>query len=316
MHFGKVADSVVVTYSVRKKPGAFMEGNHQQKLAFIQPLTWIALSIVAGTSISPQVLAQPNFDPLDPFPPNQGLDNFPSFPPPAPSNCLSDPRDRGAMERCLRLYQRDLQRWQQQQQWRQQQQTTPQQQEWQYWQREEQQRQRQEEEQRRQAEQQAEEIWQRIQEWSNSYSSSNPTEAEAAFLKIASQYPNNPTEYYARLYYQLGNKLNLQGKLEAAIVVYRQAIRLDSGNAEAYRAIGDIRSNQGQFEAAIAEYQQALSLKPDDADTLKNLGMVLWLQGKRTDAIAFLEKARNRFNELGKLEEVSGVDQLLLRMRE
>lgn len=160
-------------------------------------------------------------------------------------------------------------------------------------------------------EQQTEELSQRIEEWSNVYSANNYDGAEATFLAIVSKYPDSPTEDYAKVYYDLVNKLHSQGKVETAVIVYQQAIRLDSRHAEAHNAIGEIRAKQGQMEEAIAQYQQALSIKPEYADALKNLGMVLWIENKQTEAVATLEKAKNLFKEQGKAREADQVEQLL-----
>jgi tetratricopeptide (TPR) repeat protein len=158
----------------------------------------------------------------------------------------------------------------------------------------------------------ASELLQRLYESSARYNENNFDGAEAAFIEIVSKYSNEPKRHYARLYYRLGNQFYyIQKKPEAAIITYRQAIRLNPEYAVPHNAIGVIRAKQGRWEEAIAEYQKAIDIPREYAEVLYNLGLALWQQGKQGEAIAFLEKARKAFKEEGRSDYVTQVEQLL-----
>lgn len=156
----------------------------------------------------------------------------------------------------------------------------------------------------------AKELQRLAQEWSDLLDSpDNFTQAEVAFRKLSEMRPG------AREYYQLGNSLYQQGKVEAAVILHQQAIRLNPRHALAHNAIGVARANQGRWEEAIAEYEQALLINDNYTEALKNIGRALLQQGRREEAIAYLEKARNLFKEQNIQDEVARVERLLQQAR-
>ena len=83
------------------------------------------------------------------------------------------------------------------------------------------------------------------------------------------------------LHFNLGNVLQAQGKLDEAILEYRETIRLKP-DFVAYSNIGNILRSQKKPEAAIAEFHKAIELKPDYAEAHSNLGAALINLGDST----------------------------------
>lgn len=112
---------------------------------------------------------------------------------------------------------------------------------------------------------------------------------EAAIEQYQKAIQLNPHDAYA--YNNLGNALDEQGNLEAAIEQYQKAIQLNSDAAYVYRNLGNALYNQGNLEAAIDLYQKAIKLNPYDATAHYNLGLVLFNRGNSLFAIEHYRKA-------------------------
>jgi tetratricopeptide (TPR) repeat protein len=54
-----------------------------------------------------------------------------------------------------------------------------------------------------------------------------------------------------------------QGKPDAAITEYKEAIRFDPDDADYHTKLGVAYVGQGKLDAAIAEYREAIRLDPD-----------------------------------------------------
>ncbi|MGB3765584.1 MAG: tetratricopeptide repeat protein, partial [Phormidesmis sp.] len=65
---------------------------------------------------------------------------------------------------------------------------------------------------------------------------------------------------------QQGISAQAAGNYAAAETAYREAIRLDSTDAVAYYNLGNALADQSKVEAAIAAYQTAIQLDPNNAD--------------------------------------------------
>jgi superkiller protein 3 len=83
----------------------------------------------------------------------------------------------------------------------------------------------------------------------------------------------------------LGNALQMQGKLAEAIDEYQKAIALDPKYVLAHSNLGSALYKQGKPAEAIKAYHDAIALDPKYAPTYTGLGVVLWKQGKRAEAI-------------------------------
>ena len=112
----------------------------------------------------------------------------------------------------------------------------------------------------------------------------------------------------------LADLLRLDGKLDEALVHYKQAMAIAPDNVETINDVGNILAMKGQDAAAIAEYRKALAIQPGFADTHVNLGNAL-MHVNLDDAIAEYRKALaiepNKIeilNDLGKALGMKGDD--------
>ncbi len=110
-----------------------------------------------------------------------------------------------------------------------------------------------------------------------------------------------------RTHYNLGTALQQQGKIEAAIDSYQQAIAGWEKSSEkellpcavnAYSNWGCILVQEGKIDEAIAVFQAGIALAPDDATLYNNLGIALLEQRKPEEAIAFYRRATELQPEL------------------
>lgn len=99
---------------------------------------------------------------------------------------------------------------------------------------------------------------------------------------------NAKVSYY---HCNLGLVLSAQGKLDAAIARYRQALALQPDYVEACNNLGNALMDQGKLEEAVTCLRRALSLNPKVAETHNNLGNVLKDQGKLGEAVACYRQA-------------------------
>ena len=92
-------------------------------------------------------------------------------------------------------------------------------------------------------------------------------------------------------YYNLGNALKAQGKIDDAVAGYKRALVLKPDYAEAHNNLGIILNEQGKRDDAVAHYERALALMPDLVYTHNNLANTLVEQGRIDDAVAHYERA-------------------------
>lgn len=74
--------------------------------------------------------------------------------------------------------------------------------------------------------------------------------------------------------------LLLQGRFEAAIRDYTQAIQLNPGHCRAYYNRAFSHDRLGQFEEAVADYSRALQIEPANATALHNRGSLFERMGR------------------------------------
>ncbi len=91
--------------------------------------------------------------------------------------------------------------------------------------------------------------------------------------------PQNPS-----LYYQLGGRLEKNGRYDEALQLYRTALSkgLDSGRL--HSRIADLLLRHGQKDAAIVEYEKAAQINPADLDSQNNLATAYLEKGRLADA--------------------------------
>jgi tetratricopeptide (TPR) repeat protein len=96
---------------------------------------------------------------------------------------------------------------------------------------------------------------------------------------------------YALAYYSLGNTFAQLGQLDKAIFHYQEAIKMDPDLAEAHNNLGNALARQGQLGEAIGHFQEALKIRPDSAQLHYNLGRVLAGQGNLHQAVDHFRQA-------------------------
>jgi tetratricopeptide (TPR) repeat protein len=80
---------------------------------------------------------------------------------------------------------------------------------------------------------------------------------------------------YPVAHHNLGNVLLVKKQNDAAIAEYKEAIRLDPKSAAPHHGLGNVLLDKKQYDAAIAEYKEAIRLDPKFAMPHNGLGNVL-----------------------------------------
>jgi len=99
------------------------------------------------------------------------------------------------------------------------------------------------------------------------------------------------TENNSNMNYDLAVTLYNQGRLDEAIIHYREALRIEPGNFKAHVNLGIALSEQGQYDEALEHFNIAVRLDPDSHDAHYNLGLALLLQGRLNEAAVHLKEA-------------------------
>jgi tetratricopeptide (TPR) repeat protein len=99
----------------------------------------------------------------------------------------------------------------------------------------------------------------------------------------------NPNCWMAHL--NLGAALDEKGKVDEAIVQYKETLKINPDDAKAHNNLGLAFFRQGRLDEAISQYQKALESKPDFAEAHYNLGLSFGKQGRLAQAILQYQKA-------------------------
>jgi tetratricopeptide (TPR) repeat protein len=99
------------------------------------------------------------------------------------------------------------------------------------------------------------------------------------------------------LHNNLGCVRQAQGRFNDAADSYRQAIRVEPGNATAHANLAFILNRNGNLDEAAEHYRQAIALRPNDADSHSNLGNI-HLQRRQFDQAQALYKRALSINPL------------------
>jgi tetratricopeptide (TPR) repeat protein len=124
-------------------------------------------------------------------------------------------------------------------------------------------------------------------------------------------------------------KLHKAGNVRQAIAIYRQILRREPANANAWYLLGLAFQATRDLDRAIASYRRALQIQPEFDAALNNLGAALGSQGKLQEAeecyrrvLAFKPGHVETFNNLGnvlrrmeRLEEAIACFQQAIRLQ-
>jgi len=89
----------------------------------------------------------------------------------------------------------------------------------------------------------------------------------------------------------LGLVMAKAGKIDEAIPLFGEAVRLKPNYATAHMNLGVALGRRGDVDQAIAHLTEALKYWPDFAEARYNLGYALYLQGRRDEAIRLYRQA-------------------------
>jgi hypothetical protein len=81
--------------------------------------------------------------------------------------------------------------------------------------------------------------------------------------------------------FQQANQLLREGKLESAVIVYRQAIEQNPNSYLSYQNLGETLGKLGRLDEAVEMYQKAIELKPSAGWLHQELGFLLDKQGTK-----------------------------------
>jgi protein O-GlcNAc transferase len=96
----------------------------------------------------------------------------------------------------------------------------------------------------------------------------------------------------AKDYMTSGNLLAGEGKFDAAVKSYRQALQLNPNMPEVYSLMGSALAESGKYREAEEALRKAVSLKPNFSEGYYHLGIFLKSQGKEGEAAEAFRKAK------------------------
>jgi len=98
----------------------------------------------------------------------------------------------------------------------------------------------------------------------------------------------------ARSVYREGFQAFVDGRAQAAIDKYREALDLDPGLAIAWNALSMALRQQGDLDGAVAAAKRLIELEPDDPLSHANLSILYQMKGMIPEA----EDAKARATQL------------------
>ncbi len=82
------------------------------------------------------------------------------------------------------------------------------------------------------------------------------------------------------------------GRLDTSVALYRQALALAPGFADAWNNLGNVYQDLRQPDQALDCYRRAIRLSPESVHAWRNLGYVLKEQGRIEEGMGILEQAQ------------------------
>jgi tetratricopeptide (TPR) repeat protein len=104
--------------------------------------------------------------------------------------------------------------------------------------------------------------------------------------RVCELLPQIPAQYY-----DIGNLLILQWKIDEAAEYFSRALALDGNFANALNGLGQILANQQKTKEAVAYFRHALRVDPDDVETYINLGFLEQNRGNLKQAAVYYQRA-------------------------
>lgn len=96
---------------------------------------------------------------------------------------------------------------------------------------------------------------------------------------------------FAWTYHDLGDALVKRGNLDEAVACYSESLKVNPNSVWLLYSLGDALAQQGDLEAAVNCFQKAIELKPDSCWGYYNLSQVLSKQDNLSLASSYYQKA-------------------------
>ena len=125
----------------------------------------------------------------------------------------------------------------------------------------------------------ATEILQLIDQAENSGTSLPETKRIELLRRALAKDPRNPS-----LYYQLGGRLEKNGRYDEAFELYRTALSTGIESGRLHSRMADLLLRRGEKDRAIVEYENAGQINPADLDSQNNLATAYLEKGRLDDA--------------------------------
>ncbi len=124
-------------------------------------------------------------------------------------------------------------------------------------------------------------------------------EAARALLRVReTAAEKRPDLLTAEFFFRLGAVLEQAGRYEEAAEAFRESIRLDGSQADAYNYLGYMFAEQDMhLEEAEKMIRKALELEPDNGAFLDSLGWVFYRQEKYREALDAIRRAAERLGD-------------------
>ena len=91
--------------------------------------------------------------------------------------------------------------------------------------------------------------------------------------------------------FSLAVKNHEEGKVNIALELYNQILKIDPNHSRALNNIAVIFSDSKDYQKAISSYEKAIEINPGYADAHNNLGVIYADLGENEKAIGCYEKA-------------------------
>jgi len=118
-------------------------------------------------------------------------------------------------------------------------------------------------------------------------------EAVERLLKIVQR---SPVHAASRVY--LGQGLESQGDITAAMLQYQDALRIKPDRVDALIRLGAAHGTRGELDEAVEIFNEALQIDPDSALVRISLGQALSYQGRLEEAVSHFEEALQQDPEM------------------
>jgi tetratricopeptide (TPR) repeat protein len=112
------------------------------------------------------------------------------------------------------------------------------------------------------------------------------------------EFPSSSTARttYAAFLSEAGSRYFQQGKLVFAERLFRKAVVLRPGSAEAHNNLGSVIAEEGNLDEAASYFSRAITLNPNFADAYFNLANTYIDRGRKKEGIEYLRRAEELGN--------------------